>query len=163
MKHELVHGWAGNKDGFKEEMFTRHNSYHKKIAHNECQQCYDRLICSNTKVSSVYPAVTTFSTQISKGLNEQLRAKFVGANLVATDFMSDLKFKPILDSYEQLGVNVGNTHRNSQGLAIFNAVHADCIVDETIKELEGQRFFGLQGDGSHDNARKPQSNKCASG
>ena len=64
--------------------------------------------------------------------------------------MSDLKFQPILDSYEQLGVNVGDTRRNSQGLAIFNAVQADFIPDETIKELEDQRFFGLQRDGSHD-------------
>ena len=66
--------------------------------------------------------------------------------------MSDLKFQPILNSYEQLGVNVGDTRRNSQGLAIFNAVQADFIPDETIKELEDQRFFGLQGDGSHDKA-----------
>ena len=66
--------------------------------------------------------------------------------------MSDLKFQPIFDSYEQLGVNVGDTRRNSQGLAIFNAVQADCILEKTIKELEDQQFFGLQGDGSHDKA-----------
>ena len=66
--------------------------------------------------------------------------------------MSDFKFQPILDSYEQLGVNVGDTRRNSQGLAIFNAVQADFILDETIKELEDQRVFGLQSDGSHDKA-----------
>ena len=29
---------------------------------------------------------------------------------------------------------------------------ADFIPDETIKELEDQRFFGLQRDGSHDKA-----------
>ena len=57
--------------------------------------------------------------------------------------MSDLKFQPILDSYEQLGVNVGDTRRNSQGLAIFKAVKADFILEETIKELEVQRVFGL--------------------
>ena len=76
----------------------------------------------------------------------------VGANVVATELMSDLKFKTILDSNEQLGVKVGDTRRNSQGLAIFNAVPADFILDETIKQLEDQRFFGLQGDGSHDKA-----------
>ena len=59
--------------------------------------------------------------------------------------MSDLKFQPMLDSYEQLGVNVGDTRRNSKGLAGF-------ILDETIKELEDQRVFGLQHDGSHDKA-----------
>ena len=59
--------------------------------------------------------------------------------------MSDLKFQPILDSYEQLGVNVGDTHRNSQGLAGFT-------LDETIKEFEDQQVFGLQGDGSHEKA-----------
>ena len=47
----------------------------KKIAHNECQQYYDRIISRYTKVSSVYPDVTTFTTQISNGLNDQLRAK----------------------------------------------------------------------------------------
>ena len=66
--------------------------------------------------------------------------------------MSDFKFQPILDNCEQLGVNVGDTRRNSQGLAIFNAVQADFILDRTIKELEDQRFFGLQGNGSHDKA-----------
>ena len=66
--------------------------------------------------------------------------------------MSDLKFQLILDSYEQLGVNVGDTRRNRQGLAIFNAVQADFILDGTIKELEDQRFFGLQRDVSHDKA-----------
>ena len=66
--------------------------------------------------------------------------------------MSDLKFQSILDSYEQLGVNVGDTRRNSQGLAIFSAVQADFIPDETIKELEAQQFFGLKRDGSHDKA-----------
>ena len=65
--------------------------------------------------------------------------------------MSDLKFQPILDSYEQLGVNVGDTRRNSQGLAIFNAVQADFILDETIKGVD-QQVFGLQSDGSHDKA-----------
>ena len=65
-KHELVHGGEGNKDGLKEEMFTRHSNYHKKITHNECQQYYDRIISSyGTKVSSVYPDVTTSTTQIS--------------------------------------------------------------------------------------------------
>ena len=58
--------------------------------------------------------------------------------------MSDFKFQLILDSYEQLGVNVGDTRRNSQGLAIFNAVQADFIPDETIKELEDQRFLGFK-------------------
>jgi len=61
-------------------------------------------------------------------------------------------FQTILDSYEQLGVNVGDTRRNSQGLSIFNAVQADFILEETIKELEEQRLFGLQRDGSHDKA-----------
>jgi len=62
--------------------------------------------------------------------------------------MSDLKFQPngIFDSYEQLGVNVGDTRSNSQGLAIFKAVKADFILEETIKELEDQRVFGLQRD-----------------
>ena len=60
--------------------------------------------------------------------------------------MSDLKFQPILDSFEQLGVNVGDTRRNSQGLAIFKAVKADFILEETIKVLEHQRVFGLQRD-----------------
>ena len=83
----------------------------------------------------------TFTTQISKGLNNQRTAKFVGANLVATELMSDLKFKPILESYEQLEVNVGDTCRNSQDLAIFNAVYANFILDETIKELEEQQVF----------------------
>ena len=65
-KHELVHGGEGNNDGLKEEMFTRHSNYHKKITHNECQQYYDRIISSyGTKVSSVYPDVTTSTTQIS--------------------------------------------------------------------------------------------------
>ena len=64
--------------------------------------------------------------------------------------MSDLKFQPIFDSYEQLGVNVGDTRRHSQGLAIFKAVQADFILEETIKELEDQRVFSLQRDGSHD-------------
>jgi len=41
-------------------------------------------------------------------------------------------------------------------LSIFNAVHADLILEQTIKELEDERFFGRQGDGSHDKARKPQ-------
>ena len=41
---------------------------------------------------------------------------------------------------------------NSQGLAIFKAVQADFILEETIKELEVQRVFGLQRDGSHDKA-----------
>ena len=69
--------------------------------------------------------------------------------------MSDLKFQPILDSYEQIGVNVGDTRRNSQGLAGF-------ILDETIKELEDQRFFGLQGDGSNDKARQIWGDTMAS-
>jgi len=60
--------------------------------------------------------------------------------------MSDLKFQPIFDSYEQLGVNVGDTRRNSQGLAIFKAVKADFILEETVKELQHQRVFGLQRD-----------------
>ena len=46
--------------------------------------------------------------------------------------MSDLKFQPILDSYEQLGVNVGDTRRNSQVLTIFNAVQANFVLDETM-------------------------------
>ena len=41
-------------------------------------------------------------------------------------------------------------------MSIFNAVHADLILEQTIKELEDERFFGRQGDGSHDKARKPQ-------
>ena len=68
--------------------------------------------------------------------------------------MSELKFQLILDSNEQLGVNVGDTRRNSQGLAIFKAVQADFILEETIKEFEDQRVFGLQRDGSHGKAVK---------
>ena len=49
-----------------------------------------------------------------------------------------------MDSYEQLGVNVGDTRRNSQGLAIFNAVQADFIRGETIKELEDQQVLGFK-------------------
>ena len=68
----------------------------------------------------------------------------------------------MLDSYEQLGANVGDTCRNSQGLAIFNAVQTDFILDETIKELEDQRFFGLQGNGSHVKACKIWGDTMAS-
>ena len=55
-----------------------------------------------------------------------------------------MKFQAMLDSYEQLGANVDDTCRNSQGLAIFNAVQTDFILDETIKELEDQHFFGFK-------------------
>ena len=107
-------------------------------------------------IASVCPDISTFGSRISKSLKEQLSAKIVCANVVATEGMSDTKYKPILDSYEKLGVNVGETLRNSKGLSIFNAVHADLILEQTIKELEDQHFFGRHADGSHDKARKPQ-------
>ena len=49
------------------------------------------------------PFALTF--QLSKSLKAQLSAKIVCANFVATEGMSDTKYKPILDSYEKLGVN----------------------------------------------------------
>jgi len=151
-----VKGWPGNKEGFKPEMFARHSLYHNKSNHNECEKSYDKLMSGAPMIASVCPDISTFGSRISKSLKAQLSAKIVCANFVATEGMSDTKYKPILDSYEKLGVNVGETHRNSKGLSIFNAVHADLILEQTIKELEDERFFGRQGDGSHDKARKPQ-------
>ena len=58
--------------------------------------------------------------------------------------MSDLKFQPILDSYEQLGVNVGDTHRYSEGLAIFNAVQADFILWTKQRIRRSMIFLGFK-------------------
>ena len=53
-------------------------------------------------IASVCPDISTFGSRISKSLKEQLSAKIVCANVVATEGMSDTKYKPILDSYEIL-------------------------------------------------------------
>ena len=53
-------------------------------------------------IASVCPDISTFGSRISKSLKEQLSAKIVCANFVATEGMSDTKYKPILDSYEIL-------------------------------------------------------------
>ena len=39
---------------------------------------------------------------------------------------------------------------------MFSAIQADKILEDQVHELEDQLCFGLQGDGSHDKARKPQ-------
>ena len=99
---ELVKGWPGNKEGFKPEMFARHSLYHNKSNHNECEKSYDKLMSGAPMIASVCPDISTFGSRISKSLKEQLSAKIVCANVVATEGMSDTKYKPILDSYEIL-------------------------------------------------------------
>ena len=48
-------------------------------------------------IASVCPDISTFGSRISKSLKEQLSANIVCANVVATEGMSDTKYKPILD------------------------------------------------------------------
>ena len=92
-------------------MFARHSLYHNKSNHNECEKSYDKLMSGAPMIASVCPDISTFGSRISKSLKEQLSAKIVCANVVATEGMSDTKYKPILDSYKKLGVNFGD-HRN---------------------------------------------------
>ena len=118
-------------------------------------QLYRDLV--NEKMTNeLAPEVTTWEGKISKSLNEQLCNKFVCANLLATEHIAPDKFHAVLTSYKQVGANVGETHRNAHGFDMLNSVQADMLLEDDTIFLTKCRFFGLQGDGSHDKARTPQ-------
>ena len=116
---ELVKGFSGNADGFKEETFQRHAKYHVSEKHKKCQEAWDKM--GLPIVNTSIPEASQWGKQISKTLNNELCAKFVAANLVCTEAMAGEKFEPILQSYELLGVPVGSTHQNLQGYVLITS------------------------------------------
>ena len=151
---EFLKGWAGTSDGYKEEQLQRHQQYHDDDKHKKCAMAWEALGLSFS--NSVAPEVETWSSKISKSSNAELKTKFVASNLCGTEGFADKKFRPILDAFESVGAQVGTTHRNKRGCALFQAVQADLIHEEDSNDLKEARFISLQGDGSHDKARKAQ-------
>ena len=71
--------------------------------------------------------IVKISHQLTAKLSKQLHVKFVACNLVCTELMAVTKFKPILQSFKILGVDLGETHRNQQGFKIFCVITANFL------------------------------------
>ena len=109
----LVKGFSGNNQGYKEETFARHENYHSSGQHKKCKDAWDKMNLGPI-ASSLAPDPKTWQKKISRSLNAQLCAKFVASNLICTEAMSGKKFEPVLDSFKLVGGDVGTTHRNRQ-------------------------------------------------
>ena len=107
----LVKGFSGNNQGYKEETFARHENYHSSGQHKKCKDAWDKMNLGPI-ASSLAPDPKTWQKKISHSLNAQLCAKFVASNLICTEAMSGKKFEPVLDSFKLVGRDVG--HHASQ-------------------------------------------------
>ena len=119
-KFEFVKGWSGNEEGFKYEYFTRHSSHEK---HLKCMQEYRKL--EFELANNIIPEVKTWANKLPASTNEELRCKFIAANIVATENLPSSKFAPILTGFKMVGAVVGTTHRNCQGFNMLAAIEAD--------------------------------------
>lgn len=81
----------------------------------------------------------SFTNQLTPELREQVKAKFVACNLVCTEGLPMNTFPAILHSYEAVGVNVGQTHRNEQSFKIFCAIMANCIRIAQVTRFSERR------------------------
>jgi len=81
-----------------------------------------------------------------------VKAKFVDCNLVCTEGLPMSTFPAILNSYEAVGVNVGQTHRNERGFKIFCAVMANCIRIAQVTRFQKGDHFTLNLDKTTDDS-----------
>ena len=72
----------------------------------------DSLLASESSTPPIRAAEAHLPAQLSLGFNEQLKCKFVAANLLGTEGIANKKFKAVLDAFEIGGAQVGTTHRN---------------------------------------------------
>ena len=150
-KIELVKGWSGNEDGFKDEIFKRHDENSKHVA---CMKELEKIHASLS--NNIISDVRSWAKKLPASTNDELRSQFIAANIVATQNLSSSTFAPILTGFKMVGAPVGTTHRNRYGFHLLNAVEVDRLVKEHNEVLQNERMFGLQGDGFVDKARKAQ-------
>ena len=66
-KFEFVKGWSGNEDGFKEEMFKRHDENSKHVA---CMKEYEKL---NAAISNhIFREVKSWANKFPASTNNEL-------------------------------------------------------------------------------------------
>ena len=123
-------GFSGTENGFKTETFNRHleEGGHKRIIED--------LEKKKGNVQVVGP-MDSFTNQLTPELREQVKAKFVACNLVCTEGLPMNTFPAILHSYEAVGVNVGQTHRNERGFNFFL-----CRYGKLYSHCPGNTFSG---------------------
>ena len=73
--------------------------------------------------------------KISKQLNSELCCKFVASNLLATEQISNKKYRPVLKAFKKVGAPVGDTHQNLDGFNIFWGVQADKLWQDQKQTL----------------------------
>ena len=132
-------------------MFTRHenNKFHK-----DCKEEFLKIYPATS--NSIAPEVELWTSKISKQLNSELCCKFVASNLLATEHISNKKYRPVLKAFKKVGAPVGDTHQNLDGFNIFCGVQADKLLQDQKQNFGVMESFGLQADGAHDKSRKPQ-------
>ena len=77
-------------------MFATHD---EKFFYKECRIAYLKLcpVPSN----SISPEVETWKSKISKNFNAELCSKFVASNLLATEHISNKKYRPVLEAFKK--------------------------------------------------------------
>ena len=127
-------------------MFTRHenNKFHK-----DCKEEFLK-ICP----APIAPVLELWTSKISKQLNSELCCKFVASNLLATEQISNKKYRPVLKAFKKVGAPVGDTHQNLDGFNIFWGVQADKLWQDQKQNFGGMESFGLQADGAHNKSQK---------
>ena len=101
-KFELVKGWNGNGESFKEEMFIRHEMNSKHIKRMESFQKVDVLFSNN-----IIPEMKRWANKFPSQQNAELRSKFICDNIVASKNLSSIP--PSLTCFKMPEAPVGNT------------------------------------------------------
>lgn len=151
----FLNGWSGNQDGFKEEMFRRHETRHSKQGGSK-QKFLEKFgqPTSLTGQSKMDISLNKLTPQ----LKSILCAKFVACNLIATEKICTSKFKPLLDAFEKVGVPVGTTHRSRHGFKMFCAIQASHLKSQQADRYSAEScdFFSVNFDGTTDTSGNQQ-------
>ena len=126
--HEFFKGWSGNKEGLKVKcsQHTTRNFFTRKL-----EQC-----TSNYVLFPQIRLLETWKSKISKNFNAELCSKFVASNLLATEHISNKKYRPVLKAFKKRT----KFYKDSTS---FCEVQADKILDDQQQRFECTESFGV--------------------